>query len=320
MNNQKKNNDIKEAIINTIAFFDIFEYPLTAFEVWIYLPFKCDYFKIEGVLKNGINHIGKKNGFYFLKGRLEVVNTKLERYNITDRKFKIALRIAKLFKIIPWIKMIAVGNIIGSDNLRDRSDIDLFIVTDKKRIWITRFFCVIFVKFLGVRPKINDTRDKICLSFFVSEDNLNLDCLRLKKPSHCEGKSDNLNDGFDTYFTYWLAGLTPIFDIGGVYDKLIEENGWLASNLPNWKRKIVVSKRDSGKPFSFVYKNTIDLFIGELETKFKKYQLKILPRDIKELMNIDNRVVVGDKILKFHVNDRRKEFLNKYEKLISNFK
>ncbi|MFH0972736.1 MAG: hypothetical protein V1768_01930, partial [Patescibacteria group bacterium] len=54
--------------------------------------------------------------------------------------------------------------------------------------------------------------------------------------------------------------------------------------------------------------------VGKLEKCFKKIQLKIMPRQLKEMANKNTKVVINDKILKLHVNDRRdkyrKAFLN----------
>lgn len=315
-NIEDKNLNIEEAIINTVVFFDMFEYPLTSFEVWKYLPVKCDYFEVKNRLKEICSAEKRKlqsvtavssglqsrNGFYFLPGRIKLIATRMNRYNITDKKFKRAVFISKIFKLIPWIQMIAVGNLIGEHNLRDKSDIDFFIITQKNRIWITRFFSVLIVKFLGIRPKINDTKDKICLSFFVSEEGLDLEKLRMNK---------------DIYFTYWLAGLTPVFDTDCYYDKLIKTNNWLKHEVPNWFKVKPAERRCAGKPLSEFYSDFIDIFFGGLEKILKKYQLKILPGDIIEIMNKDSRVVVNDKILKFHVNDRRNEFQARYFKKTS---
>ncbi|MCK5416285.1 hypothetical protein KAI92_02560 [Candidatus Parcubacteria bacterium] len=322
--NQNKN--IKEAIIHTIAFFDMFKYPLTTFEIWRYLPIKCGYFEVEEELEkicyseidddiklirlprfarndNGKNNkIKFKDGFYFLRERQRIVKTRKKRHNITDKKFKRAILITRIFKIIPWIRMIAIGNLIGSNNLRDESDIDLFIITQKNRIWITRFFTVLIIKFLGVRPKINNTKNKICLSFFISEDNLDMENLRIEN---------------DIYFTYWLANLTPIFDINCYYDKLIKENSWLIKKLPNWQKTKISNHRNIGKPFSEICSKMIDIIIGSLEKTVKKYQLKILPDKLKRKMNKDKSVIINDKILKLIPNDKRGEFRDVYEKNIS---
>ena len=140
--NNKKNIQNKEAIINEIirvlAFFDMFDHPLTWPELWRFLSIDCSMEKLKEVLDSRYNlyanpslldKIDKKNGFYFLAGREEIFETRRRRYNYTDRKFKRAIKITKIFRLIPWIRMVAIGNIIGTDNLKDKSDIDFFIIT-----------------------------------------------------------------------------------------------------------------------------------------------------------------------------------------------
>ncbi|MCK5320715.1 hypothetical protein KAJ61_05005 [Candidatus Parcubacteria bacterium] len=301
MKNQIINKNIKEAILKTIAFFDMFDYPLTPFEIWTFCGIKCEINEILEALNNNNLPLKTKYGFYFLNNRSEIVDIRQMRYNYANRKFKRALKIARLFKIIPWIKMIAVGNSIGANNLRDDSDIDFFIITEAKRIWVTRWFCVGLAKFLNLRPQPLKKRDTICLSFYITDDNLELKKLMLPE-----------NKIHDVYFVYWLANLVPIYNKDNSYLKLINANVWLKECLPNWLPAYSGRARDVGSSFSDFYRDFIDMLIGGADSLLKKIQLRIMPNVLHRQMNIDTRVVVNDKILKLYVNDRREEFRGKY--------
>lgn len=314
MENSIKNNfELKGAIVRTVAFFDMFDYPLTLEEIWRNINIKRELSEVmEELEKSSLTpfikggKIENKNGFYFLPGRGEIVAERLGRYNAADRKFKRALLAAKIFKFIPWIKLIAVGNLMGAQNLRDESDIDLFIVTENKRLWLTRFFCVGAIKLLGWRPRPNKSRDKICLSFFISEEAMDLSSLALKKTE-------------DIYFIYWLAGLAPIYDQAGAYKKLIAANSWLKNYLPNRQAKIQAPQRNVGALTAPFYHEMVDLFCGGLEPQFRRWQMKIFPWALKNLMNLDGRVVANGKVIKLHSNDRREEYRKNFELRIKNF-
>jgi len=303
---QEDNKKIKTAVLKTIAFFDLFDYPLTDFEILRYLDIECNYEKLKEVLLDMADFLENKNSMYFLKGRFQIYKIRMERYNHADRKFRRAVLMAKIFKFIPWIKMIAIGNIIGSENLKDESDIDFFIVTEKNRIWISRLFSVLIIKMLNLRPQENNNRDKICLSFFISENDLDLKKFMLKNK--------------DSYFIFWLAGLFPIYDAYHIYKKLIKENNWIFDFLPNWEMIKAVSKRDAGEAPSFFYRDFIDMFWGGLEKKFKKKQLEIMPESIASILNSDTRVMASDTTIKLHVNDRRKEYDNLFQTKFKNLK
>jgi len=341
MNDEMKNNlSLKEAIIKVIAFFDMFDYPLTLNEIWQKINVKCELFKVMEALGNEKGEkinldcssvpasvlkkkteclrgndkkqveeiIESKNGFYFLAGREAIIEERLRRYNFTGRKFKRAMLVSKIFKFIPWIKMVAVSNLIGAHNLKDLSDIDFFIVAEDKRIWLTRFFCAGITKFLGLRPRAGNARDKICLSFYASERAMDLSGLMLRQDSI--GRLRSLQN--DIYFIYWLAGLTPLYDVGGTYQKLIKANRWLYNSLPNWQPVEPANQRQIKPFFSEFYHDIVNLFIGGLEPQFKKLQLKLLPPQLKNLMNQGSRVVANDQIIKLHANDRREEYREKY--------
>lgn len=288
--------------MKTIAYFDLFDFPLTDFEVWQYVGVSCELGEVIKILESGLDKIEYQDGFYFLFGREIIIKTRMRRYNYTDRKMRRTKFLCRIFRFIPWIRMVAVGNLIGQHNLRDESDIDLLVVTQKKRIWISRFFCVAITKMLGWRPTAEDQRDKICLSFFASDDNLDFFNLRL-------------NDE-DIYFRYWLAGLVPIYDVDSCYKKLINANRWLKQELPNLINRSI-SRRIMVKPIMSSYaQDVVDLFFGGLEPQFRNWQLKIMPTDLKNIANKGKEVVISDSILKFHKNDRRQLYQAKYEQHI----
>jgi hypothetical protein len=298
-------NELKGAIIKTIAFFDMFDCPLTVMEAWKFLGVKCELSEAQNVLEEiaAAGVIGRKNGYYCLPGREEIYETRMRRYNYANRKFKRAVRMARLFKILPWIRMIAVGNMMGVNNLRDDSDIDLFIITKKRRVWLTRLFAVGLTALLGLRPSKKNNKDKICLSFFVSEEGMELKGLML--PAN------------DVYFKYWLANLVPIYYVGGAYENLIEQNNWLKEALPNWFSYKSGERRDAGRGFSEFYHDVIDMLVGGLEPYLMKWQIKRLPANLRELLNKDTRVVANERVIKLHDKDRRGEYAEKHAKRIS---
>jgi hypothetical protein len=304
INENKDSMILKQAIVRTVAYFDMFDFSMTDFEIWQLLGEKCNFIEVKNILRE-ISQIETKNGFYFLKSRESIIRIRLDRYNFTDRKFKRALRVANIYSFLPWVKMVSVSNIIGAHNLKDESDIDIFIIAEKGKIWLTRFFCAGIAKILGLRPSADNSRDKICLNFYISEEEMDLNKFML--------------DEKDVYFIYWLANLITIYDKDGTYKKFIQANGWLRNYLPNWQEAKMVSRR-----FIRVRKNLFLNFLfnfifGFFEDLFKKIQMRKLPVGLKEIMNIDTRVVISDKVLKLHIKDRREEYRKKWEKKIREF-
>jgi hypothetical protein len=317
----KTDKEIGEAIVETVAFFDLFVYPLTDFELWQYSKIKCSLADIKNILFTA-KILETEDGFYYLVGRSEIIETRRKRYNYSDKKFKRARLVARFFKIIPWIKMIAVSNIIGTHNLKEQSDIDLFIITEKKRVWLTRFFCAGFMKILGLRPKEGEEKDKICLNFYVSEGGMDLRRLMLGDNNISKDNLDrnknreleirNWKFDSDIYFIYWLVGLVPIYDSGGMYERFIAVNNWLKEYLPNWQPVKMVKRRKACQGLPKIYHDIVDLLLGGLEQNVKKWQLKKMPTSLRNIMNKDTRVIVNDEVLKLHIKDRREEYRKKY--------
>jgi len=311
--------EVEKGILKVIIYLDIFNFPSTLFEVWKYFYSPSPSRELRRINSFGqeISLLGIKealekskvlndfiesqNGFYFLKGRGDIIKTRLERYNIAGRKFRKAKRISKILSLIPFVKLIAVCNTLGYSNASEESDIDLFIITQRKRIWTVRFWSLLILEIFGLRPQKDKMKDKICLSFFVSDDHLNLEDLTLKPE--------------DIYFNYWLNQLTPIYEFENIYSKFIQANEWVKKFLPNSLTYKINWRREVRLGFMARTIKRLEEIICYLipETIFKKIQLIALPSSLKRLANFDTRIVVTDQVLKFHANDRREEFKRNFE-------
>lgn len=216
-------------------------------------------------------------------------------YRIAQAKYKKAVKISRVLSLIPGLKMMAVCNSLSFNQAKSDSDIDLFIITAKNRIWTVRFFSLLLLELLRLRPAFNktgDSKDKICLSFFISEDNLDLEKYKI-----CVQ---------DDYLSFWIRQLKPLYVENNIYAKFVQLNKWAFDKISwqNYNYYIGNYKRRINK---FLFKPLTNLFVTWFDEKvYKCIQLKIMPDVIKDMAcSWDSRVVISDNILKFHINDAR---------------
>jgi len=321
-------NKLRRSIISTIVFFDIFNYPLTLDEIFHFLYFEkssksINKYKIEEILKDKLHSIIKiKNNFYFLKEREGNINTRIVRRRESINKIKKAKRISRIFSIIPFIEMVAIVNFLPIKNTRVDSDIDLFIITKKNRIWISRFLCVIIIKLLRLQPTERNKKNKICLTFFITTENLNLKNIAIKD---------------DVYFYYWLSSLYPIYTKKNIYKKFIKKNKWIKEFLPNIKITYKEENKGEGILFRFyivkrskvyysvfkqwfaVRSKFLKRYINNIELFVMKIQIKKMSNKIKKSANKNTNIIISNKILKFHDNDMREKYKNEFFKKIEKY-
>jgi len=302
-------------IINTISFFDLFDYPLSLMELYNYLytggmdggNYSLTEIKKELDQNKKLKKIiTTKSGFYFLKGRQKIVTKRLANYVIADYKIKIAHKAIKLFRYVPGIKLVAICNNLAFYNASSESDIDLFVITNKDRIWLTRFILVIIISLLGLRPPKDKVKDKICLSFYITQDNLDISNIKIA------------ND--DIYLIYWLASLMPIYQRENYYQKFIKANNWIIKYLPNYKsvklghRYNLTDNNLTQTISKFKEKITAGKLGAWLNELVKKYQLNKMSQLKKDLaVRGDKWVIINDQMLKFHENDKRQQYLEQFE-------
>lgn len=320
----RKLNLLQKSILATVCYYDVFNHPLTGFEVFKYLinPLfiinkfgdkknqdiepvrKNSYISILKELKN-IPQIEEEKGFYFLRGRKEIVKTRINRQKIAISRWKKVYKIVKFLQICPFIKMIAVCNGLAIRNSKKEADIDFFIIIKKGRIWMTRFFITFLIWIIGEWRHKNKIKERICLSFYITEQALNLKNIAIQP--------------YDIYLAHWILELKPVHYHGDIYKKFFQENKWLEFYFLNFGQilnephpQLRVSKWAISirKILEKILKGRIGDLIEKLFKLFEKRKIisKLTAHDIP------TAVVISDEILKFHENDKRKYFQEKFEK------
>jgi hypothetical protein len=201
---------LERAIVEAVAYADVFDYPLTADEVHRYLGgVAASRSGVRAALANGrlvprlLSHTGR---FYCLPGREAVVETRRERTRVSEGYWRRAIHYGRVIAGLPFVRLVAVTGALAMDNVAD-DDVDYMIVTEPGRLWLCRGLVVGVVRWAGVRGVT------LCPNYFLSENALVL-------------TERNLFTAHEVAQMVPLAGLDT-------YETFRHLNRWTARFLPN---------------------------------------------------------------------------------------
>lgn len=277
---------IDEAVARTLSFFDTFDHPVDLLELWRFLPLPCSLAEVQDSLAHWRSRglVEEGEGAFFLAGRSDILRERRDRYNFSRRKLKRAKAVSRLFQVFPGVRLIFVSNLIGPYNLRDGSDIDFFIVCRPGLLWLSRLWCAGLMKILNLRPTKNDKRDKVCLSFYVSSANQDMERFALPEE--------------DRYFQYWLLGLYLISGREAEYQNFLASNHWLSGIFPNFY---------PGSFMSGVAAKAPGVLVRFLEDQAKALQFRFMSTYLKQAA-LQKQAIIADDVLKLFLQDKRPLF------------
>lgn len=295
----------REAVMRTVAYFDVIEYAPTWTECacWFEwsgargleyeappsgqeLVFARDGLVVDGQLEAGFGRVA-------LPGRLmRLAALAHERTALFPRKLRRARAVARWLFRNPNVRFVALANTTALAHARDLGDLDFFVVVGQGAIWSSRIFGAGLYKLLGRLPGGRDKRDAVCLSYFVTDAELDLSAHTLA--------------GDDPYYRYWFMSLLPLAD-DGVSAELWDANRLLIARHPAALRWIIPPDCRVRRP---LMRLPVPRFLESLACRF---QLAWFPPQITERLNRDTSVIVNDRALKFHVEDGRERFRIAYQ-------
>src|SRR3972149_2910113 len=284
---------LPQSILATLAYHDIFDYPLILKEIHKYLVnIEASPFSVRA----GLNRLflsGKifsKSGYIFLESRSKIVEKRIQRKRISSRKFQRAVFFSNILKANPFIKTVGVTGALAMDNSDQKDDIDLFLITTKDFIWTARFFSNLFMVPFKRSPVSKITKNKACLNIFIDE-------------SHLKIEPPNI------YLAHEICQMKPLWDRDGTYRRFISANKWIKNFLPNWKPETVVNgqwKMVNSRSKKSIY-SLFTIYYSPIENFLRSFQLWYMrPKITTEK--------IGDTQLFFHPADTQEWVMEKYKR------
>lgn len=197
---------LERAILETLAYSDVFDYPLTLDELHRYLTYPATKEEIRNCLDT-LALVLSSSDFYFLSHRSVIVNTRLERESASRSTFQRALKYGRFIGSLPFVRMVTMTGSLAVLNLSKDVDMDYMLVTAPKRLWLARSFAVTLGRLMRLFG------DRICVNLLVTESALEW---------HVH----------DLYSAREMRQMIPIAGMG-VYLHLMESNAWIMDHLPN---------------------------------------------------------------------------------------
>jgi len=200
---------IEHAVVRTVAYADVFDFPLTATDVQRYLVgVPASLASVQDALRRIVpERLAHRDGFYMLRERRGLVETRRRRAAASARLWPQALRYGRALAALPYVRMVAVTGSLARDNVESGSDIDYLVVTAPGRVWVGRGLMGILRRAVGIRGT------QLCPNYVLSEQALLLPDRSLFTANE-------------------LAQMVPLTG-QPVYRQMRHVNGWTAEFLPN---------------------------------------------------------------------------------------
>ena len=176
---------MRQAVLATLAYYDVLDFPLTAEEVFQYLVRLPDHTiareeltlsetqkTLDQLLLEKV--VGREGEYYFLDEREHLVPFRLKKAKISARKLRHARRISWWLRFFPHIEAIFASGSLGLGNCDELSDLDVLVVAKHGRIWLARFFITVWLSCWSLRrqPWHKLAPDKICLNHYITDQSL----------------------------------------------------------------------------------------------------------------------------------------------------
>ncbi len=239
---------LQRAALETLAYSDLFEYPLRLAELHRYLPLRATLDEVRIAL-NESTQADSRDGLYFLRGHDDNVAIRLGRESASRPHFERAVLYGRILGLIPFVRMVALTGSLAVLNLSKGADMDYMLVTAPRHLWTARAFAVTLGRFLRLFGST------LCVNLIVSEN-------ALAWPLH------------DLYSAREMCQMIPIVG-ADMYHRLRAANLWTQEVLPNAGMESNRLLLDNARDYNPALQKIIELPLrGKLGERLEAWTMK----------------------------------------------
>ncbi len=296
---------LKNNILKTLLYYDIFSHPLRAEEIFTFLPKNSiPKEEVEDMLQefsvDSTSRFAEKEGYYYIKPFEENIAKRILRENLSKKMWKAASFVTHIIKRFPFVKGVMITGSLSKNSSDETSDLDFMVITADGRLWIARTLLMLFKKIF-----LFNSYKYFCVNYFITE-------------SHLEIEEKNIFTATE------IATIKPAYN-SDLMNKFINKNGWIKNYFPNYilcdpklhKSNFEINNRKSKiqKIFELFFSGMIGKWLNErfMKMTIRHWNKKYAHLDASER---NHRFKSTMDVSKTHPGNMQKKILNAYtEKL-----
>lgn len=207
--------ELRSSILKTLAYFDLFSYPLALEDIQRFLDTEADAAVLERELRILLrqNRVYCCGEYYSLQNNPGLAERRQKGEIHADELLLIAARNARWLYQFPFVRGICISGSLSKRCADERADIDYFIITRANRLWIARTLMHLYKKLSYLRGH----QHRFCMNYYIDEEAL-------------EVKEKNIFTATE------LLTLMPMCG-NGALDQFFEANTWTTRYLPHYRER-----------------------------------------------------------------------------------
>jgi hypothetical protein len=292
---------IEEAILRTVLYADVFNFPLTDQEIHHFLihdePVSLEAIRQTLDTSKRLHSILICEAPYVAcRERHDLMAIRLMREQASAKLWPVAVSYGMWLARLPFVRMVALTGALAVRNVPDDDDdLDYLLVTSPGRVWLARAFAIMLVRLARLRGV------EVCPNFILAENKLE------------QSKRD-------IFMAHEVSQMVPLYGYD-IYYKMREANGWSTDYLPNADGVFYPeNERHIGSAWGLL-KRSLEFFLGgrvgdvlerwEYRRKLKRFQ--------PALQNPYSSARLDETQVKGHFNDNGHPALQKYYERLREF-
>ncbi len=288
-------NSVEVAIMRTILYADVFNFPLTTHEIHRYLIHDnaLSQSQITKTLENSSylkQHLYCEKGYFCLQVHKQIIQIRQKREKVSQELWSDAIRYGKWLSRIPFVRMVALTGALAVRNPSDSDDdFDYLLVTTSGRVWLARAFAIILVRIVKIFGR------ELCPNYVLADDQL--------------GQSRQ-----DLYTAHEVAQMQPIYG-SKTYSQMLNQNPWVQDYLPNTITHSLL--QDSPYRLRKIAEWLLSGWVGDKLEQWE-YQRK-LEKFSPKIVQPESSAEINQNSVKGHFQDHGQPVLQRYHELLNEY-
>lgn len=197
-----------------------------------------------------------------------------------------------LLQAIPFVHTMAVTGSVALSNASEKSDVDIFCVAERGRLWTVRALSLALAALFLRRRDNAITGEKLCFNYFLAHD--------------AQAPVQNIASA------HMFARALPLFD-PSAFDTFFASNTWIGAHLRYPQKQSHFPRVAALRTIAHILAFFLSGSFGDgVERRLKAWQMNRLERKVKEGDDASHLILRDDAILLHYPRSKNRMVMNHY--------